>query len=447
MRPNLTLSFAFTVLFCAALSAQQVTIVNHFQGDTTGVGLANFRLSGVEEHRVVINYYEPAPTKEIDRLSELVGSALNFYIDQSVEVKAGKVKLKKSKKEILRDMNEIVKSAVKYYRYKEIESFKGFSDLIAQRIEALTVLDFDKSEFAAQATTPDSRQRLEFFYIQKHLNELKLQANIEVGNYGNSNLLVYSSSQSTIVSEAMRDSLLKALEFDPEATLKPLFTDSGMAELSLLGLEDTSTLNPKERDTAPDDFSSRVLELLERNTSKLDVMQAQIDQLRIDQTKQWQEMQESRNEQMQAQINDLRGMVVDLIRMNSGGALTSSGKEILTNGGNDSASEVFNIPASINLLFARGVTQLDASAVLALNEVVDILARNPELKLIITGYADKTGNAGQNLLISQERASTVKRFLKSSGLNEDRFITRYLGDKYSESPSADDRKVVIEFIR
>jgi len=50
-------------------------------------------------------------------------------------------------------------------------------------------------------------------------------------------------------------------------------------------------------------------------------------------------------------------------------------------------------------------------------------------------------------LLSQERAASVKRFLKSSGLSEDRFVTRYLGDSNSNAQSANDRKVVVEFIR
>jgi outer membrane protein OmpA-like peptidoglycan-associated protein len=447
MRYNLTLTIAILVLSGAALHAQQTTIVNHFQGDTTGRGVGKFRLSGISEHRVVINYYEPAPDGEVERLSQLIGSALNFYIDQSAEVKGGKLRLLKSKKEMLRDMNEIVRNAVKYYDYREIAAFKGFSDAVAKRIDQLGELDFEKSEYAAQVTTPESRKQLEFFYFQKHLNDLKLQANIEVGNYGNENLLVFSSTESTMVDEATRDSLLKSMQSDPDAPLAPIFTERGYAELSLLGMEDNSTLTPAAVVASPpDDFSAKVIEMLERNNSKLDAMQAQIDQLREEQMKQWQQMQEARNDQMQAQINDLRNMVMDLIRMNTGNAITSSGNELVT-GPSEGSGTVYNIPSAVNLYFQKGSSKLSPGEVLALNEVVDILARNPGLQLIITGYADKTGDPVSNLLLSQERAASVKRFLKSSGLSEDRFVTRYLGDSNSNAQSASDRKVVVEFIR
>ncbi|MFO0362619.1 MAG: OmpA family protein [Flavobacteriales bacterium] len=449
MRYNLSLSIAILVLSGAALHAQQTTIVNHFQGDTTGRGVGAFRLSGISEHRVVINYYEPAPDREVERLSQLTGSALNFYIDQSAEVKNGKLRLLKSKKEMLRDMNEIVRNAVKYYDYREIAAFKGFSDAVGKRIDQLGALDFEKSEYADQVTTPDSRKQLEFFYFQKHLNDLKLQANIEVGNYGNENLLVFSSTESTLVDDATRDSLLKSLQADPDAPLAPIFSERGYAELSLLGMEDNSTLTPGAANASPpDDFAAKVIDMLERNNSKLDAMQAQIDRLREEQMRQWQQMQEARNDQMQAQINDLRNMVMDLIRMNTGNAITSSGNELATGPSEGRGTvTVYNIPSAVNLYFQKGSSKLSPGEVLALNEVVDILARNPGLQLIITGYADKTGDPVNNLLLSQERAVSVKRFLKSSGLSEDRFVTRYLGDSNSNEQSAGDRKVVVEFIR
>lgn len=429
------------------LSAQPVTVVNHFRTDTTGRGLQGMQLVGSEEHRVVINYYEPAPEQEIDRLGQVLGSALIFYIDQSVSVRNGKIELRKSRKDMVRDMNDIVKQAVKHYRFKEVESFKGFSEEVSRKIDELSKLDFNSSDAAKKPQPGTTRAQQEFFFVQNHLNELKRKVNAEVGNFGRTNLMVWSSSETALVDDATRDSLLRSLYFDQEKTLRPFFYENGMAELSLFNVKDQSSLELGAKpDAKPaDEFTSRVLAMLERNESKLDAMQAQIDQLRADQLRQWQQMQESRNEQMQAQINDLRGMVVDLMRMTTAGVATSD-REILISSPN-SGSTVFNIPSQINLYFSKGSTQLSANSVFALNEVIDILARNPGLQLMITGSADKSGDPVRNLMLSQERASAVKKFLRKSGLGEDRFITKYLGDSNSDMESAGDRKVVLEFIR
>jgi hypothetical protein len=41
----------------------------------------------------------------------------------------------------------------------------------------------------------------------------------------------------------------------------------------------------------------------------------------------------------------------------------------------------------------------------------------------------------------------VKRFFLKAGLDERRFVTRYLGDRDSADENAGDRKVTVEFVR
>jgi outer membrane protein OmpA-like peptidoglycan-associated protein len=446
MRPNLIVFIAFFVLAQPCLRAQRTTVVNHFQGDTTGRGLSGFRLAGTEEHRVVINYYQPAPPDEMQRLSQVIGAALNFYIDQSIEVKEDKITWRKSSGNVVRDMNEIVRSAVKYYNFRELESFSGFSGQVVKKVKELDGMQVitAESDLASPGTTALKQQQ--YFFVQKNLNELKLLANLEVGNYGNSNLLVYVGSESSLITGSAHDSLLQSLLYTPGTTLRPVYSDSSQKLLAELGTEDRSFLVPGENESPPDAFTDKIVTMLEKNSAKLDAMQQQIDALRAEQVRQWQIQQETRNDQMQAQINDLRNMVKDLILMNSGGALTSSGNEILIDSPG-SEGGVYNIPSSVSVYFASGSVQLNANSVFTLNEVVDILARNRSLKLMISGYADKAGNPLTNLALSQQRASVVKAFLRKSGFTEDRFITRYLGDSNSEAPEASDRKVTLEFIR
>jgi outer membrane protein OmpA-like peptidoglycan-associated protein len=137
-------------------------------------------------------------------------------------------------------------------------------------------------------------------------------------------------------------------------------------------------------------------------------------------------------------------MVFALVKMNSGDALADVKPSLLPS---RSAGTVTNLPGSMNIYFQKGSTLLDAGSVLSLNEIVDILARSPGLKLIVTGYADKTGDAAKNLLLSQQRANEVKKFLSASGLPQDRFITKYFGDRDSQQESKNDRKVTIEFVK
>jgi len=89
---------------------------------------------------------------------------------------------------------------------------------------------------------------------------------------------------------------------------------------------------------------------------------------------------------------------------------------------------------------------LNTSSQLMLTEVIDILARNSRMKVLLTGCADQSGDADRNLELSKKRAGTVKSFLAKSGLKEDRFVVKYYGASRSQAENASDRKVSIEFL-
>jgi outer membrane protein OmpA-like peptidoglycan-associated protein len=154
----------------------------------------------------------------------------------------------------------------------------------------------------------------------------------------------------------------------------------------------------------------KVLELLEQNNRKLDLMQAQMDQMRVEQIQMWQQQQDAKNLAMQNQIDELRTLV-------AGGKIQPP-KAVAPSAG---SGEVLNFPQKVELYYATGSSQLDASSQFALNEIVDLLARQPNVQVVISGYADKTGSPEKNLLISQKRASVVKAFFVQSGLDARRF--------------------------
>jgi outer membrane protein OmpA-like peptidoglycan-associated protein len=352
--------------------------------------------------------------------------------------------LKKPAKTILNDLNSIVRTAVKFYEYKEVEQFKGFSKELENRINALERKKFADSEFTSLVKDENSEKKYTYYFFQKELSDVKLLANLEVGNYGDRNFLVFNGSEERVVSQAEIDSILNSMNFDPNATLTPDFGDYNPETIALLNTEDQSTLQPKSG-SSDSDFESRIMKLLESNTAQLQAMQLQINQLHEDQLALIEARQSERNQELQSQIDDLRGMVIDLVKFNNGSSLADSGDNIVLPGSGSGTTS--NIPQQMNIRFAKSETNLDVMSVLALNEVVDLLARNPQLKVVITGYADKIGNPQVNLALSQRRAKAVKSFLIQSGLPENRFITRYLGDSNSATENADDRKVVIEFVK
>lgn len=430
------------------LYAQRTTIINHFPQDTTGKNLLPVKTA---EHRIVINYYEPADTRSLDQFQDLVSAYLNLYIDKCAVIDNGDIKLKKSKKATKKELDQIVIGALDFYEYEKLKEFKGFSKMVENKINAIEAIDFNKSEFAAGAADHDSKERMQKFYLQKELSDLKLLVNMEVGIYGNDNLMVVSSSDETIIDEDVKQRIIdQYTNYDPNQPLEPIKVKLSDESMALINFKDASTIDGSGKQQSPNSttdqaFLDQVLQLLEANNSKLDGMQAQINELRTEQMKLWQQQQDDKNFAMQKQIDDLREMVFALVKMNTGEPLANAGSDIVKPG--KSESTVTNLPKSMNVYFEKSSSSLDAGSKLSLNEIVDILARSPSLKLIVTGYADKTGDAAKNLLLSQQRANEVKKFLAASGLSQERFITKYFGDRDSSHENSNDRRVEIEFVR
>jgi photosynthetic reaction center cytochrome c subunit len=76
------------------------------------------------------------------------------------------------------------------------------------------------------------------------------------------------------------------------------------------------------------------------------------------------------------------------------------------------------------VLFAVGRADITAEARAAIVAAASQLVQNAKVKVDISGFADKTGNANQNLDLAKRRAFAVRDALKSAGVAEDRINLR-----------------------
>jgi outer membrane protein OmpA-like peptidoglycan-associated protein len=389
-------------------------------------------------HVLVIDYYGLASDEDRNEFKEVVNSYLSMYIERCADIEDDAVQLKKSKKETLRDINSIVTGALTFYDYQQLQDFQGFSIMVEDKLSAIDRIDFRKAKLASGGSANSEKRSIQEFYLKQELDDLKLLINIELGMFSGNNLMVKTSSDRTVVDDETKQELLKQYTGSEKNTpLGPIKVKISPESMALINFKDTSSLDTDA--AAPrveqPDLMERVLQLLEQNTSKLDQMQIQIDQMRVEQIQLWQQQQDAKNVALQSQIDELKGMIVS-------GAIP----RIESSNPDSNAGMVLNFPKQVELFYANGATTLDASSQLALNEIVDLLARQPKVKVIISGYADKSGNSATNLLISQKRANGVKTFFTKSGLNGDRFITKYHGDTHANG-EGNNRRVTVEFIQ
>jgi len=88
--------------------------------------------------------------------------------------------------------------------------------------------------------------------------------------------------------------------------------------------------------------------------------------------------------------------------------------------------------------------KLEPSELRKLAEVTDYLKKTPDSKLLIVGYADRqTGNPRYNLGLSQKRVDVVANELKRLGINANRLIIDWKGDKEQPFPQNEWNRVVV----
>jgi len=437
-----------------ALCAQQVTVVNHY-GDTTGNGNLRPRLKSSQTHTIVINYYEPAPAGEIDRFAELIAQSLNFYIDQVTGIENGKLAFRKSRDRVFQDMNDIVKDALRFYQFREIEKFKGFSDRVKDKIAEIDGMEWKKSDFYVKDNNPEVQKQMMYYFAQKELNDLKLLANTEVGYYSNDNLLQLSETAIRALDEDSEKDLIAEIEaFRANDPLEPLEIEFSNATVQVLSGEDEfslpGTLSNGSQSVSGEPgsaFEARIIELLEQNNRRMEKMEQEIRDIRTEQVLQRQEMLEARDNALQSQIDELRLMVAELIRRpgdTAGGGDKDWSRPLLRP---EETGVIYNLPEKVDITFALGSSELDISARLMLNEIISFLAYDPSLSLLITGYADKRGNTQSNLELSRKRSLRVRDYLLAQGISKDRLIMNYFGDRESSGENPEDRKVEVGMVR
>ena len=77
----------------------------------------------------------------------------------------------------------------------------------------------------------------------------------------------------------------------------------------------------------------------------------------------------------------------------------------------------------------------------SINQIFNLMKKDPSLKFEIDGHTDNTGNAAHNLALSQQRADAVKTQLVSLGIDAGRLRTKGFGDSkpMSDISSAEGR--------
>ncbi|MEE4244517.1 MAG: OmpA family protein [Kangiellaceae bacterium] len=106
----------------------------------------------------------------------------------------------------------------------------------------------------------------------------------------------------------------------------------------------------------------------------------------------------------------------------------------------------------IDVLFETNQTSLDQQDLKRIKQLANFMSRYPTLAIKLDGFADPRGLKQENIVLSEQRVTTVKNELVKLGINSERIFTKAHGE--SQSTAAKDnldayaleRRVSMQFV-
>ena len=359
-------------------------------------------LRGSRTGTLTINYWSTAPDDRVRRAQEAILDNIGLYLEGAIEVRDGQVGWKVSERVVLRTMEEVVREVLAWQGLREKVPFEGFSEdvaLLLRDVAELDERDVVRSR-AGSGTGLGAPERL-YLLITNRIGEVVFQAGAELGYFVNRGLIEQLTATEQVPAEDVEAVLREWGAFDPEAPLRPLSLDLSADSRAALGAGDGSqlALAPARPAAAVsnDALLDRVVTLLERQDDRLSALERD--------------------------VAALRGRPVEA----------------------DPELAALRLPEAFDVRFASGSSALGLNAQLQLGEVMDLLTRYPQLRVVLTGHTDAEGERAANLQLSRSRAEAVRRYLLTSGVDGQRVLVNYVGEEQAMQRGAEDRRVVVSF--
>ena len=344
--------------------------------------------------------------EEIQRVQEVVMYNLNFFLDGAVDVdlSLGEVNWRISNRQVLAQMEKSVRDINVLNGPASDASFRRFSPEVVNLIDRVDRLSFrDLRRWRMAEGLTEAQQW--YVMVQSALDELKMQVAMELNVHYNGRLKkaldknvsgIESSSNSAFdISGWAPNSVLPPLEWTP--------SEATQAELSSADFSEWENLPSSSAPDELEEWLERMLRLLESQDRRL----------------------------------------LELEKQNL--TAPSRAPENWRSIDSDPSLSNLHLPESLDIGFSSGSSLLSLESKMQLHEIMELMGRYPQIRVMCTGHADASGERGSNLALSKRRAFVVQSYLLESGVERSRVLLNYFGEMRERRSAAKDRRVEVSF--
>ena len=329
------------------------------------------------------------------RTQQLIMANIGHYLDGALEVdvEAGTVSWNASSRQVERNIRSIIEQVASYQYMDEALKDVALSTETTALIERVSNLSFRDLRHWRMAEGLSEAEQW-YVMVQSALDEVRMQIGMDLKVQLNQTLM--DALQGSLSLEA---SNAEWLEIDEGQALPAMYWERSDATSNDLSGNDASVWpTPAANDAEMAVILERILQLIEN--------------------------QETRLRQLEA-----------------GGspsiAMPSSVPEL--------ASAALRLPEYIDVSFYTGSAKLTLGAQLQLNEIIEVMGRHPQVRVVCTGHADLPGDRQSNLALSRRRAEAVRAYLLQSGIEPARALLNFFGEERASTTGPSDRRVEVRF--
>lgn len=152
----------------------------------------NYKLREGKSYDILINFYRTVTEKERTELAVNLYQTLDAYIDQSFEVSNKSMKLLRKDRQMISDMNKIVKNGMSLYRGRTQVKFESFSDIVKMKLNQIGNVKLKKAEKLGMEADADNAR---LAYREKSIADLKKLVHNELAQYINEDLYVLADDK------------------------------------------------------------------------------------------------------------------------------------------------------------------------------------------------------------------------------------------------------------
>ena len=331
----------------------------------------------------------------VARYEALVLDVLEARLQSEVVLEENRARIRTSPNRLVRALRDVVRASAPYYFEGEISEFRRFSERV---VEGVSSLDGMKLGPPPRGW---SESDWRYYKIERAIQDAMILIAMDVGVYANGFLTKDIEARSDLARD-WQDLQGGIDPLRPEPI--PDFGGAARDESSLNGLGDQ-----QGEDGALQALEAAIQELI----------------MRVESIE--------------------RGTPVSPI-VPSGVGFPTPGVD---GGGTPGPSSTFpsGLPASFSLQFPEGSAALGLSAEYGLNTLVEWMAAQTELRVLVTGHSDATGNPHANMELSRRRAQVVRYYLLERGVSEDRVASAHFGESRPEWGAGFDRRVEVRLLK